>query len=134
MSLAHAPSRPSATPAHLALALGRPRFTHAGIAEIARAQGAAAAWQAALARAAGPGAGAHGKGTELAVRAAAMAEGDFAVGLTDSQGRGFAAVDRFAIQTLCWRVVDGRIHFAERADTLAALPPRAGIDPQAIFD
>jgi asparagine synthase (glutamine-hydrolysing) len=43
-------------------------------------------------------------------------------------------VDRFAIQTLCWRVIDGKLHYAERADTLAAMPPRAQIDPRAVFD
>jgi asparagine synthase (glutamine-hydrolysing) len=43
-------------------------------------------------------------------------------------------VDRFAIRTLCWRVIDGTLHYAERADELAALPPRAEIDPQAVFD
>jgi asparagine synthase (glutamine-hydrolysing) len=44
------------------------------------------------------------------------------------------AVDRFAIRSLCWRVIDQRIHFAARADELAALSPRADLDPQAIFD
>ena len=38
------------------------------------------------------------------------------------------------MQTLCWRVIDGRLHFAERADSLAALAPRAEIDPQALYD
>ncbi|NWG73303.1 MAG: asparagine synthase, partial [Rubrivivax sp.] len=52
----------------------------------------------------------------------------------DDRGRALLAVDRFAIRTLCWRIVDGRLHFGERADELAALPPRAGIDPQAVFD
>jgi asparagine synthetase B (glutamine-hydrolysing) len=58
----------------------------------------------------------------------------FAVGLSDASGRCFMAVDRFAIRSLCWRVIDGRLHCAERADDLAALPPRAAIDPQAIYD
>ncbi len=120
-SLAPAPATCAAAPA---MTLGAPRFRDTRLAALATALGAAAAWQAALAL-----------GTQAAAMAAAAgAEGDFAVGLTDVQGRGFAAVDRFAIQTLCWRVVGGRIHFAERADTLAALPPRAEIDPQAIFD
>ena len=43
-------------------------------------------------------------------------------------------MDRFAIRTLCYRVIDGQLHFAARADELAALPPMAAIDPQAIFD
>lgn len=127
---------PAATAAHAAepgataaastsapLALGRPRFADGALADVARTQGDAAAWRAALAQ-----------GLPAAVAAAGAATGDFAVGLTDAQGRGFAAVDRFAIQTLCWRVVDGTLHYAERADTLAALPPRAAIDPQAVYD
>ena len=35
---------------------------------------------------------------------------------------------------LCYRLIDGRLHFAERADALAALAPVAEHDPQAIFD
>ena len=102
------------------LSLGAPRFHDAGLAELAREQGAAAAWRAALAQ-----------GAE---RAAASADGDFAVGLTDDSGRTFMAIDRFAVRTLCYRVIAGQLHFAERADELAALPPTAAIDPQAIFD
>ena len=87
-------------------------------------QGDPPAWQAALTQ------------DQLArqAQAAAGVEGDFAVGLTDAAGRTFLAVDRFAIRTLCYRVIDGALHYAERADDLAALPPRAEIDPQAIFD
>jgi asparagine synthase (glutamine-hydrolysing) len=99
---------------------GAPRFIDRRLADLAREQGPAAAWQAALAQ-----------GAE---RAAAGAEGDFAVGLTDAQGRAFLAVDRFGIKTLCYRLIDGQLHFAQRADELAALPPRAEIEPQAIFD
>jgi asparagine synthase (glutamine-hydrolysing) len=90
------------------------------VAEVAHSQGAKAAWRAALA---------HG-----IKRAAAGASGDFAVGLVDADGCSYLAVDRFAIRSLCYRVINGRLHFAERADTLAALEPRAAIDPQAIFD
>ncbi|MBN8508016.1 MAG: asparagine synthase [Burkholderiales bacterium] len=111
---------PGTRPPPPPLTLGSPRFTDARQAGLARSEGDAAAWRAALA---------HG-----AVHAAARVEGDFAVGLTDDDGRAFLAVDRFAIRTLCWRVIDGRLHFAERADDLAALPPRADIDPQAVFD
>ena len=109
---------PTTLPA--ALTLGSPQFADARLAELARTQGAVAAWRAALAQG--------------AQRAAAGAVGDFAVGLTDDTGRTFLAVDRFAIRTLCYRVINGSLHFAERADTLAALEPRAAIDPQAIFD
>ncbi|MCL4739874.1 MAG: asparagine synthase [Burkholderiaceae bacterium] len=127
---------PAATAAHAAepgataaastsapLALGRPRFADGALADVARTQGDAAAWRAALAQ-----------GLPAAVAAAGAATGDFAIGLADAHGRVFLAVDRFAIQTLCWRVVDGTLHYAERADTLAALPPRAAIDPQAVYD
>ncbi|HMN75627.1 MAG TPA: asparagine synthase-related protein [Burkholderiaceae bacterium] len=111
-----APSR-RATPT---LTLGSPRFSDSRLAGLARTQGDAAAWQAALAQG--------------AAAAANSAEGDFAVGLIDAAGRCFLAVDRFAIRTLCYRVIEGRLHFAARADELAALAPRAEIDPQAIFD
>lgn len=109
-----------------ALASGSPRFAGARLAGIAAAQGALAAWRAALAEAA--------PGPEGAAAVAGAVGGDFAVGLIDAAGRGFLAVDRFAIRTLCWRVIGGRLHFAERADALAALPPRAEIDPQAVFN
>lgn len=105
------------------LTLGKPRFVDARVAALAHADGDLAAWQSLLPA-----------GAAQAASAASAAEGDFAVGLDDGQGRVFLAVDRFAIRTLCYRVIDGRLHFAERADTLAALPPAAGIDPQAIFD
>jgi asparagine synthase (glutamine-hydrolysing) len=108
------------TAAGAALTLGSPRFGDKRLADVARDQGPAAAWKVAIAKG--------------AAAAAASAEGDFAVGLPDVMGRVFLAVDRFAIRTLCYRVIDGRLHFAERADDLAALPPRAAIDPQAIFD
>jgi asparagine synthase (glutamine-hydrolysing) len=103
-----------------ALTLGQPRFIDAHVAALARADGDLAAWQSLL--------------PAGAAKAAAAAEGEFAVGLDDGHGRVFLAVDRFAIRTLCYRLIDGQLHFAERADTLAALPPAAGIDPQAIFD
>jgi asparagine synthase (glutamine-hydrolysing) len=135
-----ATATPPATSTPAPLALGRPRFADATLAQLARTQGPAAAWRAALARAAdGSGTDTAGRSgatarVDTAARTAARAEGDFAIGLADAQGRVFLAVDRFAIQTLCWRVVDGTLHYAERADTLAALPPRAAIDPQAVYD
>ena len=103
-----------------ALALGKPRFVDPRVAALAQADGDLAAWQSLLAAG--------------AAQAASAAEGDFAVGLDDGKGRVFLAVDRFAIRALCYRLIDGHLHFAERADTLAALPPAADIDPQAIFD
>jgi len=111
---------PSARIAVPALALGSPRFADTRLASLAREQGNVAAWQAAL--------------KQGAAQAAGGVDGAFAVGLTDAAGRSFLAVDRFAMCSLCYRVIDGQLHFATRADALAALQPKADIDPQAIFD
>jgi asparagine synthase (glutamine-hydrolysing) len=64
--------------------------------------------------------------------APARVSGNFAVGFELADGRAFLAVDRFAIQSLCYRVVGDRLFFAPRADALA--DPVPVIDPQAIFD
>ena len=58
--------------------------------------------------------------------------GDFAVGLREPGGRVFLAVDRFAVRSLCYRVDNGQMRFAARADELADFSTE--IDPQAIFD
>jgi len=102
------------------LTLGNPRFTNSQLVALAREQGNPAAWAAAL--------------TQGPAKAAAAAEGDFAVGLTDHTGGTFLAVDRFAVCSICYRVIDGQLHFAERADELAKLAPTAAVSPQAIFD
>jgi asparagine synthase (glutamine-hydrolysing) len=102
------------------LALGHPRFRSAALAQRCREHGAASAWQHALAG--------------DAARALAEVEGEFAVGLVTEAGATLLAVDRFAIRTLCYRRIGNTLHYAERADTLAAIEPRAEIDPQAIFD
>ena len=65
-----------------------------------------------------------------APKAAASARGAFAVGLQLPAGGTFLAVDRFAQQTLCWRLEQGTLTFGERADGLGC----ADIDPQAVFD
>ena len=62
--------------------------------------------------------------------ALAAVKGDFAVALVDDQGRIFLAVDRFATQTLCYRVEAGHLRFAERADQLGG----GELDAQALFD
>jgi asparagine synthase (glutamine-hydrolysing) len=64
--------------------------------------------------------------------AAAALTGGFAIGSIEADGSATAAVDRFAVQTLCYRVANGQIKFAERADDLA--DDQTEIDPQAIFD
>lgn len=100
------------------LASGTPRFTDPRLAELARTAGPLAAWREACAK--------------DAASAAATVSGDFAVGLRQPSGRTFLAVDRFAIRSLCYRIADGQLHFAARADEL--VPANAEIDPQAIFD
>ncbi len=105
------------------LVLGSPRFADPVVEQMSQAQGLAQAWCSALDR----------MGAEAA---AASAQGVFAVALQLDAGRRFMATDRFGICTLCWRMVDGQLHVAERADTLAKLPgtPPAQVDAQAIFD
>jgi asparagine synthase (glutamine-hydrolysing) len=115
----HLQTDPTQAPA--TLALGRPVFQQPALAELARSAGDTAAWEAAVAQQGMAG-------------AANQVTGAFAVGLADARGRTLLAVDRFAIQSLCYRVIGSRLYFAERADTLAVLAPRAEIDPQAIFD
>ena len=97
---------------------GSPRFSDARLAALATAGDFAAAWRGAL------------EGSAIA--AAQGVSGDFAVGLREPGGRTFLAVDRFAIRTLCYRVDNGQLRFAARADELADAD--AEIDPQAIFD
>ena len=101
-----------------ALTLGSPVFSDLALAALVGKGDALAAWTAALAQ--GPAAAARG------------ASGDFAVGMTDASGRVFLAVDRFAVCTLCYRVVNGQLHFAARADALADTQPE--LDLQALFD
>ena len=110
---------PVDSPACAVSSHGTPQFTDPRLARLAREQGVAAAWRDAWTR---------GEGAA----AAAGARGAFAIALRDGEGRAFLAVDRFAVHTLCWRVVDGEVLFAERADALADSPP--DIDPQAVFD
>src|SRR3990167_9375173 len=59
-------------------------------------------------------------------------DGSFAVGVSDTQGKTVLAVDRFGIQALCYRIVDGRLRFAPQADQLA--DPDHPLDTQAIYD
>ncbi|MBS0446989.1 MAG: asparagine synthase [Proteobacteria bacterium] len=101
------------------LGLGTPQFTHGEAARHAAAGDLKAAWQAALVG--GPVAAARG------------VHGDFAVGLRDEAGRVFLATDRFAVRPLCYRIDNGSLRFAERADQLVdARAPE--LDLQAIYD
>jgi asparagine synthase (glutamine-hydrolysing) len=101
---------------HTSLSLGHPRFKDSDLAAVAAREGAPAAWRQAFER--------HG------TAAPAHVSGDFAVAMTLPDGRSFLAIDRFAIQTLCYRVGGGRIEFAARADAFGATE----LDPQALFD
>ena len=103
-------------PSTASLFLGTPRFDAACLRSGAAAADVEAAWRQLVTR--------HG------VDAPAQVSGDFAVALADPDGRVFLAVDRFAIRSLCYREVDGRLLFAERADALGAQE----IDSQALFD
>ena len=100
--------------------MGSPRFSDSRLAQLAADHGALHAWREAFA--------------QRGAQAACGVTGDFAVGLTTTDGRSFLAVDRFAVRSLCYRVQNGQLHFAARADALAATSTGAEIDPQAIYD
>lgn len=101
-----------------ALAVGHPKFPSGELNELARNQGGAVAWARFL-RANSPD-------------ALKTVSGDFSFGIVEPGGRVILAVDRFAIRSLCYRVCDGKLQFAERADELA--DERSEIDPQAIYN
>ncbi len=112
------------------IATGTPRFGDAALEAHSRAAGPLAAWRDALDRAV---AGTSGAASANAAAGVAQAvTGDYAVGLHRDDGSAFLAVDRFAVQSLCWRVQDGRLRVAARADELA--DAGTPVDPQAIFD
>jgi len=116
-----APVQPlSTTGASDALVIGAPRFSDPALAKCMQDECAAAAWRMALARGPAP--------------AASGVAGEFAVALREPSGRTFLAVDRFAVRTLCYRIVDGRLLAAARAEELAGPVNAASIDPQALFD
>jgi asparagine synthase (glutamine-hydrolysing) len=98
---------------------GTATFSTPHLAQLADNFGAGIAWRAAS----------HERGLAAA---AAQTSGAFSVGMTEADGRTSLAVDRFAIHTLCYQVVDGQLRYAPRADTLANA--HTEIDPQAIFD
>lgn len=100
------------------LLIGHPKFPSAELNELSRSQGAVAAW-------------AHFFQTEKP-DALKRITGDFSLGVVEPNGRTILAVDRFAIRSLCYRVVDGKLHFAERADQLA--DDSTEIDRQAIYN
>jgi asparagine synthase (glutamine-hydrolysing) len=88
---------------------------------MATSQGPETAWREALER-------------DAAAAAADRTSGDFAFAINDASGRSILAADRFAIRSLCYRLIDRQLRFATRADELARIEPAAEIDPQALFD
>lgn len=114
------PAEINATPCEPSIVIGTPRFTDDRLARLAQAEGPARALLEAF----------RTRGADAALEI----EGAFAGAVFEADGRAFLTVDRFAIQTLCYRRIGSQLHVAERADELAALAPRAEIDPQAIFD
>lgn len=97
---------------------GNPLFASTALTELAKKDGVLPAWRKHI--------GTNGP------KAVQDVSGDFAVGFTDEAGRTFLAVDRFSVRSLCYRIVDGKIRFAARADELA--DAGTPIDPQAIYD
>jgi asparagine synthase (glutamine-hydrolysing) len=61
-----------------------------------------------------------------------MVKGAFSVVIAWPDEKVFCAVDRFSLHSLCYRVADGALRVAERADELAGA--EGDIDPQALYD
>lgn len=97
---------------------GAVRFKDAALQHIARDRGDLVAWSEAFRRA-----GADAPQT---------VSGDFAVAIPTPSGGVFLATDRFAICSLCYRIRDGQLLVAERADELADADVE--LDPQALYD
>jgi asparagine synthase (glutamine-hydrolysing) len=98
-------------------ALGHPRFGGTTATARATEQETLAAWRQAL--------------LESPPSSVANVGGDFAVALRAAD-QAFAAVDKFAVRTLCWRVGRDGLHVAPRADELAGA--QAEIDTQSVYD
>lgn len=100
------------------ISLGKPSFSPGSLSTLAGREGDIAAWRQAF--------------SSLGTQAPATVAGDFAVALREPDGTVFLAVDRFAIRTLCYRVVGEQLNFADRADAL--VDAASELDPQAIYD
>lgn len=60
-------------------------------------------------------------------------KGSYAIAVVDAEaGRVFLAVDRFAVETLCYSIEGGTLAFSNRADCVEGRGDE--LDPQAIFD
>lgn len=95
-----------------------PGFAEQALSATERRQGAVEAWREAWQR--------------DPVASVRTARGHFAVGLSEGGRDGFLAVDRFATESMCYAVRDGKLAFSTRADALAG--GSGDIDPQSIFD
>ncbi|WP_326540125.1 asparagine synthetase B family protein [Pseudorhodoferax sp.] len=106
------------------LALGRPRFKDAAHAALAGAGQLNAAWQSLL--------GPAWPDADRLARALETVAGDFAVAATSADGGVLLAIDRFAMQTLCWRHDGGTVRYAPRADAWAG--DGLALSRQSLFD
>jgi asparagine synthase (glutamine-hydrolysing) len=100
-------------------AAGRPLFDDPALQGVLASSGANAAWAQGLAQ----------SGPALLHRVG----GTFSIAWRQADGCAFLAVDRFAVQSLCFRHEGDSLHFAERADTLGTRSD-ADLDPQALYD
>ena len=100
------------------LVFGKPRFNDSSLIKIGSRDGIEAAWREAFLR--------------FGTNAPEQVSGDFSVAIRLLDDGAFLAVDRFAIRSLCYRLVGKKLLFAERADQL--VDASTEIDPQAIFD
>jgi asparagine synthase (glutamine-hydrolysing) len=99
--------------------IGSPRFDDDDAADAARKSGPAAGFLSAWRR--------HG------LDAMARVRGAYAVVIADAASQSvYLAVDRFAIQTLCYCIDNDRLSFSDRADGVEGRGDE--LDPQAIFD
>ncbi len=106
-------------PSSVLLAAGQPRFRDARAQQLSDAGQAEAAWLQAC-------------GTRSLPEVLNEVGGSFAVVLRDAQDRTWLAVDRFGMQTLCYRQDGAALRWSGRADALAGSDD--AIDPQALFD
>ncbi|MBV8380702.1 MAG: asparagine synthase [Paucibacter sp.] len=99
------------------LFLGSPRFATSEARALASAGNMEEAWRLTL--------------TDGIHAGLAQVGGDFALALELADGRWLLASDRFGIRSLCYRLRDGALEFAARADALADKTP---FDLQALYD
>jgi len=97
---------------------GRFKFNDADLQTIANENGPHVAWSGAWLR--------------NATDAPNQVQGDFAVAFSTPSGATFLAVDKFAVCSLCYRIKDGQLLVAERAEELA--DSDGELDSQALYD